>query len=391
MDDKEMAVIQVLVVDDDKSLCEGTTMLINAAKGYCAQYVQSGPQALQFLEKHPETDIVLLDFNLGPNQMNGLDTLIEIKKKNKRAQVIMLTIEDTLTTGIACMKEGAFDYMTKPFHVKVFSEKAKTAVEKTRLAELSENEKNALLTGMAEGLSHSINNRLSDFSLSSSVLITEIEKMMESGFDSFEGNPEIKKSMDSILNVAYGISNNVVKTAGIVRGIANYAHMKTEGAAKAYFTFEDSLDAALRVLKIKDGIENFPLEHCAKGGMVGNISVLTEIIIALLENAYEATCEKANTGNAGGYSPHIAFSVSTDKNTHTLQVTDNGIGIKEDVSHKIYAPYFTTKPSARNYIGSSLFMVKRMVSEEYNGRILCSSEWMKGTTFVIEIPDNGRR
>ena len=72
-----------------------------------------------------------------------------------------------------------------------------------------------------------------------------------------------------------------------------------------------------------------------------------------------------------------------------VEVTDNGIGIKEDVSHKIYAPYFTTKSSARNYIGSSLFIVKRMVLEEYRGRILCSSEWMKGTTILIEIPANG--
>ncbi len=279
--------------------------------------------------------------------------------------------------------------MTKPFHIKVFDEKAKTALEKQRAHELSESEKNAMIAGMAEGLSHSINNRLSDFSLSSSVLILEIEKMMECGFRGIEGNPEVKRSMDNILNVAYGISNNVVKTAGIVRGIANYARMKTEGRSNDYFSFEDSVEAALRVLRVKDGIGDFPLEVSVVGGMTGNIAVLTEILIALLENAYEATQEKANLGS-GGYSPHIKLSFSKEKDTITLQVTDNGIGIKEDVTHKIYAPYFTTKASARNYIGSSLFMVKKMITEEYNGRILCSSESMKGTAILIEIPDNGR-
>ncbi len=102
--------IQVLVVDDDKSLCETTAALINAGNGYHAEYVQSGSGALHYLDEHPDTDIVLLDFNLGPDQMNGLDALMQLKKQNSRAQVIMLTIEDTLTTGIACMKAGAFDY-----------------------------------------------------------------------------------------------------------------------------------------------------------------------------------------------------------------------------------------------------------------------------------------
>jgi CheY-like chemotaxis protein len=385
----ENTLIQVLVVDDDKSLCETTALLINTAGGYHAEFVQSGPQALQYLDEHPDTDIILLDFNLGPDQMNGLDSLIQIKKKNNSVQVIMLTIEDTLTTGIACMKAGAFDYMTKPFHVTVFSEKARAALEKKSAAELSESEKHALLTGMAEGLSHSINNRLSDFSLSSSVLILEIEKMMEYGFRGMEGNPDMKRSMDNILNVAYGISNNVVKTAGIVRGIAHYAHMKTEGRANEYFSFEDSVEAALKVLHVKDGIGDLPLDVSVIGGMAGNIAVLTEILIAVLENAYEATKEKTNIGH-GGYSPQIKLSISKENDIITLQITDNGIGIKEDVTHKIYAPYFTTKASARNYIGSSLFMVKKMITEEYNGRILCSSEWLKGTTVLIEIPDNGR-
>jgi signal transduction histidine kinase len=381
--------IEVLVVDDDKSLCEGTAALINAGRGYHAAYVQSGAQALAFLEERPATAIVLLDFNLGPEQMNGLDTLKQIKKKNKVVQVIMLTIEDTLTTGIECMKEGAFDYMTKPFHIKIFTEKAVAALEKMRLTELTENEKNAMLTGLAEGLSHTINNRLSDFSLSSSVLIKEIEKLMESGFRDMEGNLEVKNSMDNILAVAYGISNNVVKTAGIVRGISNYAQMKAQGATNTYFSFEDSVDAALRVLRIKGGIGDFPLEQEVSGGMSGNIAVLTEVLIAVLENAYEATQEKAGFSGLGGYSPHIKLSVMNENGRHTLQVTDNGIGIKEDVSHKIYAPYFTTKASARNYIGSSLFIVRRIVSEEYGGRILCSSEWMKGTTILIEIPASG--
>ena len=60
-------------------------------------------------------DIVLLDIKLG--ELSGLDVLEEIKSRKLNTQVVMLTSDDNVETGVRCMKLGASDYLTKPFNI----------------------------------------------------------------------------------------------------------------------------------------------------------------------------------------------------------------------------------------------------------------------------------
>jgi DNA-binding NtrC family response regulator len=60
-------------------------------------------------------DIVLLDIKLG--EISGLDVLEEIKSRKVNTQVVMLTSDDNVETGVRCMKLGASDYLTKPFNI----------------------------------------------------------------------------------------------------------------------------------------------------------------------------------------------------------------------------------------------------------------------------------
>lgn len=60
-----------------------------------------------------EYDLILLDINM-PHK-NGIDMLLEIKEKNPKVKVIMMTADSTLDKVIECKKIGANDYLTKPF------------------------------------------------------------------------------------------------------------------------------------------------------------------------------------------------------------------------------------------------------------------------------------
>jgi DNA-binding NtrC family response regulator len=79
-----------------------------------SDYAVSADETLTYLQKNPQTDIVLLDIDLGAG-LSGEELLPVIRERFKYVQVIMFTSQNSLEMGVECIKKGAFDYMTKPF------------------------------------------------------------------------------------------------------------------------------------------------------------------------------------------------------------------------------------------------------------------------------------
>ena len=126
----------ILLVDDELPICVGVSGLLETL-GFNASYVLDGQEGLQFLEKHPETDVVLLDISLGAGR-TGVELLPEIKERFKQVQVMMFTSHDSLTVGLECMKRGAADFLTKPFDEKDFLRKIPDVIAKKNMARLNE-------------------------------------------------------------------------------------------------------------------------------------------------------------------------------------------------------------------------------------------------------------
>lgn len=70
----------------------------------------SGEECIANLSKQP--DIVILDFDL-EGQMNGLDTLKQIKKRFPNTYVIMFTAQESVQTAVELFENGVFDYVVK--------------------------------------------------------------------------------------------------------------------------------------------------------------------------------------------------------------------------------------------------------------------------------------
>jgi CheY-like chemotaxis protein/glycine cleavage system H lipoate-binding protein len=101
----------ILVVDDDKTLCEGVEMVLKD-EGYMVDTVFSGDEALRILEKNKYA-VVIVDLMM-PG-MNGIDLLREIKKKRPDTTVIMITGFPSIKTAVESIKLSAYDYIPKPF------------------------------------------------------------------------------------------------------------------------------------------------------------------------------------------------------------------------------------------------------------------------------------
>jgi two-component system response regulator AtoC len=121
--------IRVLVVDDDNLLRKLVTEQL--AKGdFDAAPAASGQQALDLL-RDADYDVMLLDITM-PG-LSGLEALREIRKLEDPPEVIMLTADTSLSTGIEAMRHGAYDYLTKPATLDEMETVIRKADEKRRL------------------------------------------------------------------------------------------------------------------------------------------------------------------------------------------------------------------------------------------------------------------
>ncbi len=103
----------LLVVDDELSMREFLKILLEK-EGYQVFTAPNGKTAIDSILKHP-IDLVISDIRM-PG-MSGLDLLAAIKEINIDIGVIMITAFASPDDAVTAMKNGAFDYITKPFNV----------------------------------------------------------------------------------------------------------------------------------------------------------------------------------------------------------------------------------------------------------------------------------
>lgn len=124
---------KILIVDDELSMREFLEIMLKKA-GYDVESVGEPEQALLRVE-NDHYDLVISDV-LMPG-MNGLELLRKIKDTNPEVIVLMMTAFASAETAVQAMKEGAYDYITKPFKVDEIQLVIDKALEKKKL--LSEN------------------------------------------------------------------------------------------------------------------------------------------------------------------------------------------------------------------------------------------------------------
>ncbi len=101
----------ILVVDDDQSMRHMLTVILQD-RGWEARGVSNGEEGLKELEAR-DYDVVLSDVRMP--KMDGLTLLKAIQKSHPELTVVMMSAYGSTDTAIEAMKEGAYDYISKPF------------------------------------------------------------------------------------------------------------------------------------------------------------------------------------------------------------------------------------------------------------------------------------
>lgn len=105
--------LNLLIVDDERSIREGCREVAQSL-GFFACAADSAEHAYRYLDTQP-FDAVLLDLRL-PG-VGGLDALRRIKERRPESVVIVVTGYGTVQSAVQAMKNGAYDFVTKPFSV----------------------------------------------------------------------------------------------------------------------------------------------------------------------------------------------------------------------------------------------------------------------------------
>lgn len=102
---------RILVLDDDPHIVRTLEILL-AGDGHEVRSARSGEEALRALEREP-VDMALVDLQL-PG-MSGTAFLRAMREARRDVRAIIITAHGSIETAVEAMKEGAFDYLTKPF------------------------------------------------------------------------------------------------------------------------------------------------------------------------------------------------------------------------------------------------------------------------------------
>lgn len=114
---------KVLLVDDEKAFLD--TMAERMEARDMSVTTTTSPKDALKKAQDESYDAIILDLMMP--EMDGLETLKELKKKNPDLQVILLTGHATVQKGVEAMKLGATDLLEKPADLKVLTEKIKKA------------------------------------------------------------------------------------------------------------------------------------------------------------------------------------------------------------------------------------------------------------------------
>ncbi len=121
--------VKILVVDDEEIVRESLSSWFEE-DGY---KVDSAKDAVEALNKLNETrwDIYFLDIKM-PG-MDGMELHRRIREIDKEAVVIMITAYAAVDTAVQALKEGAFDYITKPFDPENLGHLVRNAAKQRKL------------------------------------------------------------------------------------------------------------------------------------------------------------------------------------------------------------------------------------------------------------------
>jgi signal transduction histidine kinase len=319
-------------------------------------------------------DVILSDHSLP--QFNSLDALKVCKQKGLSIPFILVTGTVSEEFAVTCLKEGADDYLLKSNLVRLSS-----AVQNAlRQRELQEQRKNA------EAELRIQNEELVKINQEMDSFIYSVSHNLRAPLMSVLGLVDLASREDidrgSYFQDYFSMMNNsIAKLDDTLKEILDYARNSRQQIVHQKIDFRKTIEESLERLKYLEGFD----------AMQSNITIKADG--AFYSDEYRITVIMNNLiSNAINYRDHakdvciLNIGVLITKEKALVSVEDNGIGIPEEYRPKIFNMFFRGTVKSKG-AGLGLYIVRETISK-LNGRIAIHSDYGKGTTVELELPNH---
>ncbi|MDJ0840613.1 MAG: ATP-binding protein [Acidobacteriota bacterium] len=395
----------------------GTFLVRGERDGYFVPAATAGEHA-EMMGRVRYTQDELLDFFTHNAERIGRDAYLlhNLDKTNDetRSRLSMAVSRGGMIEGFLILDNfsdpQAFDRSDLRMLAR-FREHAVSALSKARFLEelkrknleiletekkLAMQEKMASLGTLTAGVAHEIRNPLNfinNFSQFAVDYAAELRGQLESNTGkTIEGNTKAGMAdlVEMIEENGIFIHKHGQRAAHIVRSMMELSHGKqgvAETVAVNSFVVEH---AQLALQGGEEGDLSKVIElKCECDGNVGKYKVVAQslgrVLINLVNNAAEATMQKAGGRGMESYHPRIEVTTRDLEDDFEICIRDNGPGIPEENRETIYTPFFTTKENQDN-IGLGLAICYDIVTRVHQGELTMDTVPGEYAAFTVRLP-----
>ena len=118
----------ILVVDDEKDIRELIGEIL-VDDGHDVRLAENSEQAIKFINETPP-QLLILDIWLKDSKMDGIEILKSVKQNNPTVPVVIISGHGNIKIAVAAVKQGAYDFIEKPFRIQNLNKKISTTLAK---------------------------------------------------------------------------------------------------------------------------------------------------------------------------------------------------------------------------------------------------------------------
>ena len=370
-----MHVLKLLIIDDEPGLRHGAVRSLKNftfhANGFEEEVsfeiteAGTGKEALEMIQSN-EIDIALIDYKLP--DINGIEILNTIREKQYKLLSIFMTAYATLDVAVCATRNGAYDFLAKPFspeELKNTLRKASSRIILQNKAKKYEEEKKLIRFEFLSVLSHELKAplnavesylRIMDSKLSGES-IENYEKMIKRSLDRIGGMRKLIFDLLDLTRIESGQKQR------------NIAPLNLVETAKKSIEIHNSMaeDKGVHVVLKSD-------ESIMVNADSGEMEIMFNNLIS------NAIKYNKNYGS-------VTISIKKLEDFVSIEIADTGIGFKDEEKSKIFKEFVRCKNEFTQGIegsGLGLSILSKLV-RLYDGNIKLESEFGKGSKFTITL------
>lgn len=400
----------ILVVDDEETV-RATLEIFFVREGYAVETAATASEAVEKLSR-ATFDLVITDLRLG--DLNGVRILTETKRISPDTEVIIVTAYASLDSAIQAVRQGAYDYLVKPFNLDDLVLTARRGLERRKFvlenrallahlqeqnraleqfnlslekqveartaelrqaqAQLIQSAQMATVGKFAEGIAHEINNPLT-------VIVGNTELVLQ------------RSELDQTIRLyVTEVVNSAERIAHIVRAFLDFA----EPARLLHQPTDVNLVVEKVIELVTPKLAGTQIQLITTldprlPQVLGNSNQLQHAFLNIALNGIEAQSPTLT----GAFSQGGQLSIVTRTETESpcgrdgvaVVFSDTGAGIPPGHLSQIFEPGFTTKIEGGvvRGLGLGLFVTRNIV-ESHRGRIDVESAVGQGSQFTVWLP-----